>query len=264
MTFINKKIKKAIIKRILIFISILFISFHVYAQKDTIKVLYPKNSIKIEDSIKVGTSSENQYDLLTPDDTHKRKELERITSSNYNKIRYSRDWSTWKPNPKRALWLALVIPGAGQVYNRKYWKLPIFYGGFAGCLYALTWNSQMYHDYAQAYKDIMDNNENTHSYDQFLHLGNKIDDSNISIYQNIFKKRKDKYRRWRDLSIFATIGVYALSVIDAYVDAALSDFDISDDLSLHISPTIFKDNSLTTPNQPFSSSAIGIFCKLRF
>ena len=122
----------------------------------------------------------------------------------------------------------------------------------------------MYHDYAQAYKDIMDNNENTHSYDQFLHLGNKIDDSNISIYQNIFKKRKDKYRRWRDLSIFATIGVYALSVIDAYVDAALSDFDISDDLSLHISPTIFKDNSLTTPNQPFSSSAIGIFCKLRF
>ena len=86
----------------------------------------------------------------------------------------------------------------------------------------------------------------------------------ILIYQNIFKKRKDKYRRWRDLSIFATIGVYALSVIDAYVDASLSDFDISDDLSLHISPTIFKDNSLTNPNQPFSSFAIGIFCELRF
>ena len=54
-----------------------------------------------------------------------------------------RNWDTWKPNPQRALWLALVLPGAGQIYNRKYWKLPIFYGGFMGCIYALTWNNMM-------------------------------------------------------------------------------------------------------------------------
>ena len=48
-----------------------------------------------------------------------------------------RDWSTWRPSAKRAMWLAIVIPGAGQIYNRKYWKLPIVYGGFLGCLYAI-------------------------------------------------------------------------------------------------------------------------------
>ena len=66
-----------------------------------------------------------------------------------------RDWARWRPKPQRALWLALVIPGGGQIYNRKYWKLPIVYGGFVGCIYALTWNNSMYRDYAQAYLDIM-------------------------------------------------------------------------------------------------------------
>ena len=61
-----------------------------------------------------------------------------------------RDWATWKPDPKRAMWLAIVLPGAGQIYNRKYWKLPIFYGGFIGCAYAMRWNNQMYSDYSQA------------------------------------------------------------------------------------------------------------------
>ena len=85
-----------------------------------------------------------------------------------------RDWNTWKPNPQRALWLALVIPGAGQIYNRKFWKLPIIYGGFIGCIYALTWNNMMYKDYSQAYLDIMDDDPGTASYNKFLHLGVQI------------------------------------------------------------------------------------------
>ena len=72
------------------------------------------------------------------------------------KLRPKRDWNTWKPNPQRALWLAMVLPGAGQIYNRKFWKLPIIYGGFMGCIYALTWNNMMYKDYSQAYLDLMD------------------------------------------------------------------------------------------------------------
>ena len=79
-------------------------------------------------------------------------------------VKLPRDWSTWKPNPQRALWLALVLPGAGQIYNRKYWKLPIFYGGFMGCIYALTWNNMMYKDYSQAYLDLMDTDPSTNSY----------------------------------------------------------------------------------------------------
>ena len=94
-----------------------------------------------------------------------------------------RDWDTWKPNPKRALWLGLVLPGAGQIYNRKFWKLPIIYGGIVGCAYALSWNNQMYHDYSQAYMDITDNDPTTESYNQFMHLGAKITKDNISRYQ---------------------------------------------------------------------------------
>lgn len=172
-----------------------------------------------------------------------------------------RNWATWAPNPKRALWLALVLPGAGQIYNRKYWKLPIVYGGFVGCIYAMRWNNQMYRDYSQAYMDLMDNDPNTQSYNQFLHLGNTITDENKSRYENLFKKRKDYYRKYRDLSIFALIGVYALSVIDAYVDASLSQFDISKDLSLKIEPSVINNRSSVNP---VKSSSLGVQCSLNF
>ena len=89
-----------------------------------------------------------------------------------------RDWSTWTPDPQRALWLALVIPGGGQIYNRKYWKLPLVYGGFMGCIYAMRWNNMMYKDYAQAYLDIMDDDPGTASYNKFLHLGRQITPAN--------------------------------------------------------------------------------------
>ena len=177
------------------------------------------------------------------------------------KIAKKRDWATWRPNPKRAMWLALVLPGAGQIYNRKYWKLPIVYGGFVGCAYALRWNNQMYRDYSQAYLDLMDDDPNTQSYNQFLHLGAKIDDSNKARYQKLFKSRKDTYRRWRDLSVFCLIGVYALSVIDAYVDASLSEFDISKDLSLRVEPTIINSNR---ERNPLKSNSLGINCSLNF
>lgn len=177
------------------------------------------------------------------------------------KIAKKRDWATWRPNPKRAMWLALVLPGAGQIYNRKYWKLPIVYGGFVGCAYALRWNNQMYRDYSQAYLDLMDDDPNTQSYNQFLHLGAKIDDSNKARYQKLFKSRKDTYRRWRDLSVFCLIGVYALSVIDAYVDASLSEFDISKDLSLRVEPTIINNNC---ERNPLKSNSLGINCSLNF
>lgn len=170
-------------------------------------------------------------------------------------------WSTWRPNPKRALWLALVIPGGGQIYNRKYWKLPIVYGGFIGCLYAMNWNNTMYKDYSQAFIDLSDNDPGTQSYNQFLHLGVQITPANEDRYKDIFKKRRDKFRRWRDLSFFVLVGVYALSVIDAYVDAELSEFDISDDLSLRIEPTIMNNRS---SGNPIDNSSIGLQCSLNF
>lgn len=161
------------------------------------------------------------------------------------------------PNSNRSVWLAMVFPGAGQIYNRKYWKLPIVYGGFVGCAYALNWNNKMYKDYSQAYLDIMDDDPNTKSYEDFLPLNSSITGQEAR-FKEIFRKRKDLYRRQRDLSIFCFIGVYLLSIIDAYVDAELSDFDISNDIGLKIEPALFNDGN----SKKFNS--VGLQCSLKF
>ena len=119
----------------------------------------------------------------------------------------------------------------------------------------------IYHDYSQAYLDIMDDDPNTQSYNQFLHLGATIDASNIERYKEIFRKRKDKFRRWRDMGTFVMIGIYAFSVIDAYVDASLSEFDISDDLSLRVEPAVLNNGRY---NNPLRSGALGLQCSLTF
>jgi hypothetical protein len=165
--------------------------------------------------------------------------------------------SRFIPDSRKATWLAMVFPGGGQIYNRKYWKLPLVYGGIVGCAYAINWNNKMYKDYSQAYMDIMDDDPNTDSYKDFV--SSRVDiDSRLEYFQNIFKRRKDTYRRQRDLSIFCMIGVYVLSIIDAYVDAELSDFDISKDLSLHVEPVIWNDHKRQTSN------TVGLQCSLKF
>ena len=158
------------------------------------------------------------------------------------------------PNPTKATWLAVVFPGGGQIYNRKYWKLPIIYGGFAGCAYALSWNGKMYKDYSQAYLDIMDSDPTTNSHLDILPPTGYSD----SQAKEVLRKRKDMFRRYRDLSIFAFIGVYLISVIDAYVDAELSNFDITPDLSLRVEPTIINDQF-----RPMNKS-VGVQCSFRF
>ena len=165
------------------------------------------------------------------------KEKERQAISEIN-----RTASAWEPEPRIAVWMSLLVPGGGQIYNRKYWKLPIVYGGYVGCIYALTWNQSTYTDYQNAYVDIMDDDPNTKSYEDFLPPHYEIDTSMEDWLKDVFKQRKNKYRRYRDLSIFAFAGMYLIAAIDAYVDAELSHFDISPDLSLRIEPNILIDH----------------------
>ncbi len=231
--------------------SFIIISVAIFAMPFSAKAQNAKNRIVIPDTANIkATDALTHKDSLT------------LVSSDIKKVKkQKRDWATWRPEPKRALWLALVLPGAGQIYNRKFWKLPIIYGGIVGCVYAMKWNNQMYHDYSQAYMDIMDNDPNTASYNQFMHLGAKITNENLATYQNLFKNRKDRFRRWGDMSFFVLAGVYALSVIDAYVDASLSEFDISNDLSLRVEPAIINtDNN----RNPLTSGGIGVHCSLNF
>ena len=175
-------------------------------------------------------------------------------------IQRYRDLQAFRPDPIRAMWLGLVLPGAGQFYNRKYWKLPIVYGGFLGCVYALTWNGQMLSDYSQAYLDIMDSDPNTKSYEKMLPPNYSIVGKEER-FKGIFKNKKDTFRRFRDLSIFSFAGVYLLSVIDAYVDAELSTFDISHDLSLEIQPTFIETGRYDMNHRTTSP---GVQCVINF
>ena len=214
----------------------------------------PKPILKdslIADNLKF-TNKEKIQQLTAPADT---AVLLMKSDSVFNKLPEPK--KQFIPNSNRALWLAMVFPGGGQIYNRKYWKLPIVYGGFVGCAYALSWNNKMYKDYSQAYLDIMDNDPGTKSYEDFIPPSISIEGQEER-FKEIFKKRKDIYRRQRDLSIFCFIGVYVLSIIDAYVDAELSNFDISKDLTLKVEPTTFNDYN----SRSFSS--VGLQCSFNF
>ena len=167
------------------------------------------------------------------------------------------------PDPKKALWLAIVIPGGGQIYNRKYWKLPLVYGGFLGCVYAMTWNNTMYRDYSQAYIDIMDSDPNTKSYENFIPVQYDVE-ANKTHLQDVFRRKKNYYRRFRDLSMFCMIGVYALSIIDAYVDAELSSFDISRDLTMKVHPTVIHEKYSAMRASGMSSDSYGLQCSFNF
>lgn len=213
-----------------------------------LQAVAPADSIATADSI----AADNKKKLLEMTSAPVLKESEVPADSLKKEI----DQKIWVPNPTKATWLALVIPGGGQIYNRKYWKLPIFYGGFAGCAYALTWNSKMYKDYSTAYKDAMNGNMQSSSITDLLPPGYKISETQL---KELLRKRKDTYRRYRDLSIFAFIGVYLLSVIDAYVDAELSNFDITPDLSMKVEPAVI-DNRIDNS----SNRSVGLQCSFRF
>lgn len=195
-------------------------------------------------------------DSLSLDSTR----LSALSDSLLQAVLAKRKQQAFRPDPIRSMWLGLVFPGGGQIYNRKYWKLPIFYGGFLGCAYALTWNGQMLRDYSQAYLDIMDDDPNTKSYEQMLPLGYDISGKEER-FKEIFKNKKNYFRKYRDMSIFAFAGVYLLAVIDAYVDAELSSFDISPDLSIRLEPTLLAPCGT---GMRHLQAAPGIQCSLTF
>ena len=147
----------------------------------------------------------------------------------------------FNPDPTRAVWMSVLFPGLGQIYNRRYWKLPIILGGFMGLGYGTSWNNEQYQDYSQAYRDLLDNDPSSNSYMNFFPPNTSEDSLDKSWLTNVMKRRKDYYRRNRDLCIICMVGVYLLCMVDAYVDASLAHFDISPDLSIDWSPAIGID-----------------------
>ncbi len=163
----------------------------------------------------------------------------------------------FNPDPIRAVWLSALCPGLGQIYNRRYWKLPIVIGGYAGLVYATSWNNRMLTDYTQAYRDITDSDPNTKSYMDLYPPTTKEEDIDMEWLERSLKSKKDFYRRNRDLCIIGMVGLYLVCMVDAYVDASLSHFDISPNLSMDVAPAILgpADNI---------SKSFGVQCALTF
>ncbi len=164
----------------------------------------------------------------------------------------------FKPDPKKAIIMSAIFPGLGQIYNRKYWKLPILYGGFVGLSYAISWNNRYYQDYFHAYKDIMDDDPETNSWHDFLRYGQDPETVDTAWLKDVLRRGKNYYRRYRDLSIIGTVALYAIGIMDAYVDAQLFDFEITPDLSMRVEPAVIQKNSNYTAN------AFGFHCSFNF
>lgn len=151
-------------------------------------------------------------------------------------------YDDFKPDPMRAIWLGAVVPGYGQIVNRKYWKLPIVYGGFMGCYFAVDYNARHYITFKNAYLDIIDGDESTNSYLELIPEGYTIDSfGGKSAFGTMLKNNMERARYNRDLSVIITIAYYGLTLVDAFVDAHLFDYDISPDLSLKLRPSIIKE-----------------------
>lgn len=148
-------------------------------------------------------------------------------------------------SPKKALILSLALPGAGQIYNRKYWKLPIVYGGLGALGYLSVYNGRRYTCYRRSYLAMVDSDPLT------------VNTCDPNLSQSEMKLLRDNYQRFYEFSVVGMVGFYLLVAADAFVDAHLMDFDISDDLSLKIKPSFEALPSLT-PNLVNFSTGLGL------
>lgn len=158
-------------------------------------------------------------------------------------------------SPRKATIYSAVLPGLGQIYNRKYWKVPLVYGGFAALGYFITFNNEEYVKFRQAYSDILDTDPNTNSYVELFTDPRNLESENIGQSTERLRKAKDYWRRNRDLLVIGTAVFYAVNIIDASVDAHFFNFDISDDLTINWAPgpIICMDNKL-----------VGFHCRITF
>jgi hypothetical protein len=162
----------------------------------------------------------------------------------------STDTSVIKHSPRKAVIMSALVPGLGQVYNQKYWKVPMVYAALGTLTYFIIDYNKKYQKYVNAYKDFTDNDPETNSFENINKLKDWTGDKKY-----LLKSYRDFYRRWRDLDVLIIAGVYVLNIIDANVDAHFFDFEIDDDLSLNVKPVIFK---------PLNHSCLGVSLSLNF
>ena len=146
---------------------------------------------------------------------------------------------------KKATTLSLICPGAGQIYNKSYWRAPIVWGGLASMIYVIDWNNRGFQRFKKAYSLRADYDRNPD-----LYPNGSVDEFHGRYSATFLKNLRDSNRRNRDLSLLLTAGLYVFQAVDAHVDAHLQDFDVSDNLTVDIKPLIdcqYTQHNGTTP-----------------
>lgn len=156
------------------------------------------------------------------------QESDTLKTNNESKTEKTQDSLKPKHSAKKASIMSICLPGLGQVYNRKYWKVPVLYAGLGTLGYFVVTNRNYYKEFKTAYQYRTDNDPST--VDKY---------ANSSATAEQLKSYRDYYRHNLELSVILTAGLYLINIVDASVDAHLYKFDVSDNLALHISPYIF-------------------------
>ncbi|MBN2166395.1 MAG: hypothetical protein JW717_08980 [Marinilabiliaceae bacterium] len=164
-------------------------------------------------------------------------------------------------SPHKATFYSAIIPGMGQAYNKQYWKIPILYAGLGGIIYGISFNTKYYNKYKNAYRDYIIKDPANKSYLEFAYKAGLTEDdiNNADWFEQALKNKKDYYKRNRDFSYIGLLAIYVLNLVDASVDAHFYNYDISDDLTLRIEPTLLNFNSPITETQGF-----GLQLRLQF
>jgi hypothetical protein len=160
-------------------------------------------------------------------------------------------------SPRKAALYSTMLPGLGQAYNRKYWKIPLVYGGFAAFGYFIGWNNNNFMISKNAYLDLTDDDENTNSYMNLKYI-EYYDLSNPAMVDRLkdgLIKRQNYFRRNRDLLVILTVAFYGLNIIDASVDAHFFNWDISDNLTMKWQPSF---------DQVYNQNLFSLNCTISF
>lgn len=147
--------------------------------------------------------------------------------------------------PSKAAFYSAILPGLGQVYNKRYWKVPLVYGAIGTGVYVYTFNNDQYVRFRKAFKSRQAGFTN----DEFYDLnGSGIVPGNPDFSDTALERAQERFQRDRDLALLVTIALYALNIIDANVDSHLKQFNVDQDLSLKLKPYIDLDPLTAIPN----------------
>ncbi len=147
--------------------------------------------------------------------------------------------------PSKAAFYSAILPGLGQIYNRRYWKVPIVYGAIGTGVYAYVYNDDLYDRFRNAFKRRRAGFTDDEFYDV---NGSGIVPGSPDLSDEALQDAQERYQRDRDLALLITIGLYAFNIIDANVDAHLKQFNVNDDLSLDVKPYLEYHPITSDPN----------------